>query len=372
MRTGLSIFIGAVFILGIALFSCDSPKLINTNTQIHSEPTKATQVFEKIPGWQTESTTSTIYVAPNPYPSLLVEIDAVEGFVPTPAHLNHLRNFLQKHCQKPGGIKIVVDDIIPAKTAKMRTASSLALEYIDGPPNNKTALLYIFCYNQKFTKDEKGGSNYTHSTQYTTALFINYASISLFANKDSELWEMIFPHEAGHALGLCVNPSHSDGAHCKNTEGLGCLMSPGYSPSTLFTRGLAFIGMGNSDYQLCSDCLADLKQYAESRPLENVSYLGPYFVRSEKDYHVITLPYFTYFHFGSLSTLDHKHLDNERIRAISRNFDTKGGHHFTTSGHFATSPLEEINLSSLVLELENDPAKFVRKFAHDLKHANPK
>ena len=47
---------------------------------------------------------------------------------------------------------------------------------------------------------------------------------------------------------------------------------------------------GRKQSPLCSECVAELGQSATQAPLPNLRYIGPVLVRSELDYHVISLP----------------------------------------------------------------------------------
>src|SRR5215472_16361695 len=54
-----------------------------------------------------------LYLRASPHPRLYVEVDAVEGCVPTDADLAALQKFLADCCDKPDGVEVVRSDVIP-------------------------------------------------------------------------------------------------------------------------------------------------------------------------------------------------------------------------------------------------------------------
>jgi hypothetical protein len=72
-------------------------------------------------------------------PRLYVEVDAVEGCVPSETTLNRLRDFLAAYCTKPGGIEIVRSDVIPIAAARGIPPTPLARKYLNGSPDNSDA-----------------------------------------------------------------------------------------------------------------------------------------------------------------------------------------------------------------------------------------
>ena len=110
---------------------------------------------------------------------------------------------------------------------------------------------------------------------FPTTVFFNVS----YMKNDLEAQLHALKHELGHVLGLCKNPTHGNGIHCKNK----CLMR-GWVDNGLSTPLLKLIGLSNKGADLCEDCLADI-ELIKSEP--NISYLhftGPFFVRNENDY----------------------------------------------------------------------------------------
>src|SRR5690242_7980118 len=77
-----------------------------------------------------------LYILPSPCSRLYVEVNAVEGCQPGDETLNKLREFLSAYCNKPEGIEIVRDRVIPAVTARGVPLQALARKFMNGPPRN--------------------------------------------------------------------------------------------------------------------------------------------------------------------------------------------------------------------------------------------
>jgi hypothetical protein len=235
---------------------------------------------------------SNLYNAPAPYPKLFVEIDAVEGYGPTKDELHALEEFLQRYCDKPGGITLKVDTIIPKRTARGRSAESLALEHLKGAPDPASALLYILFYDGRLRKNGK-----TENPSFTALphpiVYID-RSYHLALNPYGKTFSRaMLLHETGHALGLCAESSqHGDEGHCLDST---CLMY-----SSLVFHGRRFFTFRNpwTNISLCKACAADLARNKTRTADGRFGFWGGYFVRHEEGYQVIGLPNWNYVHFG--------------------------------------------------------------------------
>src|ERR1035437_9320306 len=79
-----------------------------------------------------------LYLNRSPYPSLYIEVAAVAGTEPSDAVLDQLRQFLTRYCDKPGGIRIVRDKLIPRSEARGFSHDALAQRHLQGPPADAT------------------------------------------------------------------------------------------------------------------------------------------------------------------------------------------------------------------------------------------
>ena len=221
-----------------------------------------------------------LYLLPSPYPRLYVEVDAVEGSVPSEAALNRLRDFLSAHCNKPGGIEIVRREVIPIQAARGLSARALAREYMQGPPPSTNgppaAFLYLLFYNDALCYPP-------HSPHHPTAhpctdllpypgVYMNTGYLPKMMQKDGLI------HEGGHALGLAGRPDHAAGFHCLDPS---CLMHASLS----LHRWLFGQQRG-----LCPRCQKELADSLQQPSPSNLRFVGSVFVRSEAGYHILALP----------------------------------------------------------------------------------
>ncbi|MGA2657102.1 MAG: hypothetical protein ABSH34_06240 [Verrucomicrobiota bacterium] len=247
-----------------------------------------------------------LYLNRSPHSSLYVEVDAVAGTEPSDAVLEQLRQFLAKYCDKPGGIRIERDTIIPREKARGIPHEVLACRYLNGPPANSSnsapAFIYILYYDSRLSaspaaaprrpapKDlslqpEFGWVNpiepHVHLLPFPGVIFIDRRFLACCPRS---LEGLLLMHEAGHLLGLAQNPSHGVNNHCtKNT----CLMQPKLLvdiPRALFSKQKTL------QTNLCKLCAADLTKGRTGAPATNLLFVGPVLVCSEEGYCVATLP----------------------------------------------------------------------------------
>jgi hypothetical protein len=200
------------------------------------------------------------------FKSLLVEIQYVQGYAPTQASLDSLKNFLEERLNKPNGIQIVVDAPI-ASNGQGRFSiqdvrsieDSHRLYYSSG---EQLAVYFLFLDGSS-TSDTSSFQILGQSHRSTSMVIyekpIQSDSGGIGRPSTSVLEATILMHEFGHILGL-VNTGtepqtqHQDtanGAHCNNQN---CLMY--YAVDT--TDFLANL-LGGSIPQLDANCIQDLQ-----------------------------------------------------------------------------------------------------------------
>jgi hypothetical protein len=247
-----------------------------------------------------------LYLNRSPYPSLYVEVAAVAGTEPSDAALEQLRQFLTRYCDKPGGIRIVRDNLIPRSEARGFSHDALAQRYLQGPPADATnpppAFIYILYYDSALCQLPGTGPRgpihkhlslqhdfgwaklfqpHTHWLPFPAAIHMDHRYLK---GTPRSLEGLLLMHEAGHVLSLTQNENHGFNNHCTDRK---CLMAPKLQvdlPRALFSK------QKTRQTALCAKCQADLLQGRMAAAATNLSFLGPVLVRSEQGYFVAVLP----------------------------------------------------------------------------------
>jgi len=225
-----------------------------------------------------------MYLSPEPYREIFIEIDAVEGLEPDEEMIQSLVQFLRTHCQKP--VRIVLKKPIPRDAAREVSPMALATRRVTGPPTDNVAYIYVLFHHGT------GKKAYVLSG-YRCAILVPMAGA-----KPSERWVLarfVLKHEAGHLMGLCRNTAHGDGIHCRNGH---CLMLPRATAKWSISRYLLgqdpVTDRGPTD--LCGDCKRDILEIKNSGRDCGIEFNGPVLIRNEQGYFVGTLP--THCHLG--------------------------------------------------------------------------
>lgn len=231
-----------------------------------------------------------------PYSRLYVEVDRTENVEIPEGVLDELEEFLGKYCNKPDGIEIVIDDVIPNSEYKERSAELVGNLFIDGPAvgnDDKTAYLYVFFYDSSKMGEQPYCRTPHVNHAYPSAIFydIDFARII----KDRFARSMML-HETGHVLGLCKNTEHGDGGHCAND---GCIMS-----KIMVSISKVILGLPLEKLDLCTDCQNDLKMLQTENQAGKMSFNGPFLVRQEDGYWVASLPVSDLVSFTGTDTFD--------------------------------------------------------------------
>jgi hypothetical protein len=232
---------------------------------------------------------------------LYVEVDIVEGCQPDNGTIESLHDFLKEYCDKPDGIKIHINPPIKAKDSIVTKPEMIALGNMNGPDDQmplSTAYLYVLFYDStKLTspKYKKSMNPYVRLLPYPSAIFIdinyiNKANMGLLRDHQAQLLK----HEAAHLLGLNWSKENSP-LHCSNKK---CLMYESYQIDVFKA-----IFQKVRPKEFCDSCKTHLNMARTSRQNTNLRFIGPLMVRSEKDYHILSLPGFIKIHFGSLGSV---------------------------------------------------------------------
>jgi hypothetical protein len=272
------------------------------------------------PGDETRWQPQLLYLNRSPYPSLYVEVSAVAGTEPSDAVLDQLRQFLTRYCDKPGGIRIVRDDLIPRSAARGFSHEALAQRYLQGPPADATnpppAFIYILYYDSALCQRPGAGPQgpihkhlslqsdfgwaktfqpHTHWRPFPASIHIDRRFLKAMPRS---LEGLILMHEAGHVLSLVQNENHGFNNHCTDQK---CLMARSLKvdlPRALFSK------QETRQTNLCAMCEADLTKGRIAAAPTNLSFLGPLLVRSEQGYFVAALPWELLLFSGDLARFD--------------------------------------------------------------------
>lgn len=246
-----------------------------------------------------------LYLNRSPNSSFYVQVDAVQGTEPNDAVLAQLKEFLVTYCDKPEGITVVRGSVIPRQDALGLAPSVLVHRYCQ--PTNMTgtnefkAFLEILYYDGRLCVNPeevnkvpvsfdrtRTATGYTEPHNPVTFLrpFPGYVTVDrrYLSSWPAACEGLILIHETGHALGLTQNDAHGTNNHCRASE---CLMR-----STIQVDLWSYLlGRGTvRQTNICEDCRADLLRGRELAPDANLRFVGGALVRSEEDYHVVSLP----------------------------------------------------------------------------------
>lgn len=241
-----------------------------------------------------------LYLQSAPCKSLYVEIDAVEGSAPNEETIETLRRCLQRHCDKSGEIQIVCNTPIPLEDAQSTRPELLALRYMDGPTNpehdGSTAYLYVLYYDSSKLLGKKyrqAVNPHAKLLPYPAAIYMDTRYIEKHHLSKHEAQLLL--HEVGHILGLTWSQKrgHDWYCHCRDKS---CLMNESYRvPILPFQK--------EQHKEFCDLCIEDIEAAGTEETDPKLKFIGPVMVRSEEDYHVLSLPAFVKLHFGPLELI---------------------------------------------------------------------
>jgi hypothetical protein len=255
---------------------------------------------------------SNLYNHRAPHSRLLVEIDAVEGQRATKDELRALEEFLRRNCDKPGGITLRVDSIIPRQTALGRTAESLAAEFMCGHTTPDTAYLYIIFYHARLRGKDVATENPSFSHLPHPVVYIDRSYRMLGNPYPATFARAVLLHEAGHAVGLCATTNHHGReGHCINVN---CRMN-----SAINFNPYRFLTLRNpwTNTALCADCIAELERNKSNPSHATVEFWHGYFRRTEPGYEILGVPGLYYVRFGAPLTTPSDELREARRQAIA-------------------------------------------------------
>lgn len=194
---------------------------------------------------------------------LVIEVDRVAGVRPRPMALARFMQRTALYTDKPGGIELVMDEVIPAEewVAESAPIKALAIRHrSERPENREHASLHVI-----YAPRWKRFRGYTWARGSMMRLDRDYEGSLILLFSDSIkpiLWitgtrqeASVLVHELGHALGLATDPGHSYRGHCTNAH---CLMYDGVDIRTFSLYFLPTLFTGYLPLDFCQDCRDDL------------------------------------------------------------------------------------------------------------------
>jgi hypothetical protein len=201
----------------------------------------------------------------DPYRTLVVEIQYAQGFAPTPAALENMRAFLDRHLHKSGDI-VIRQNAIPAPGKSSYSVNDLvALEdrYRKEYTRKDTIAAYFFFADSPYAEDTDNskvlGVAYRNTSMTIFERTVQSYSGGIGQPERSKLESAVINHEFGHILGLVnagtpMQEQHQDTPHGRHCTSSSCLMN-----YVVETGNVVKNLLGNPVPGLDQQCINDLR-----------------------------------------------------------------------------------------------------------------
>lgn len=207
------------------------------------------------------------------YQSVVIEIQAMQGFAPSARAQAALKDFITARVNKPGGVTLVVDPPIPAQNKGAYTLNDVGMieaanrqSYTTG---TQMVTYFLFLDGASTEDDAQNGRKILAYAYQNTSMAVfekTIQSISGSLPGQASLTTVettVVEHEFGHILGLVnLNPGtaiqtpHQDTPHGNHCDVANCLMYYSVNTSDVVANLLSF---GGNPPVLDAQCLADLR-----------------------------------------------------------------------------------------------------------------
>jgi len=245
----LSFLVSVIFFLGCS--SDDNPNIING--------------VDRTPNLKATGSSANDFLADSKYNTLVIEVFYVKDFRPNPQTLVNLKNFMETHLNKPGGISIIEKEIASPGLAPYDIEEIVQIESTIRTKYNTGNILTMYMLFADGGTTTDTNSSFILGSAYRNTSFVMYeSSIKNLSNSIGEpnrvdLETTVILHELGHLLGLVnlgtpMQNGHEDTVHPKHCQNENCLMF-------WETENSNIIGMlsGGNIPELDANCLADLQ-----------------------------------------------------------------------------------------------------------------
>jgi hypothetical protein len=214
------------------------------------------------------------YLRSDPYPRLVLEVDAVPGFEPRASTRDQLETRLEQVLDKPAGVVVTLDGQVASRGADhvwtFEELQALANQTFNLAVPTGTVKMHVLFVDGRYGSDA-GTVLGLAWEQQTIAIFRQSldeqcgGGTPLFGDTlcaDAEL--AIWVHEVGHVIGLVDNglpmtTNHEDGQHPAHDVSQDCVMYWAYEGDALISKLQdQLLGTGDTSLDFCPHCLADI------------------------------------------------------------------------------------------------------------------
>ncbi|MEX1362206.1 MAG: hypothetical protein AB1Z98_03725 [Nannocystaceae bacterium] len=220
------------------------------------------------------------YLLPDPYPRLVIEVDAVEGLTLPDGVSEPLMLAVEELVDKPDGVELVMDQTLAATGRRWSSDAlhELADARFDLAVDDDTTKLHVLLLDGSYVDgdgDELLGLQWGHRhvamfrEGLLSACRTGRGGRGLSSNACQSAELGVLAHELGHALGLVDNgvpmvTDHEDPEHRKHTDDPDCVMFWTYERRAVVTRIEETIDSGvpaEEAVGFCAPSLADIEAY---------------------------------------------------------------------------------------------------------------
>ncbi len=252
-------FFGYLVISSFILIGCSND---DDNTPVNTNNTSQTANLRPL-----GSSANDLLSATN-FKSLSVEIVSVQGFEPSAAAINGLKEFLERRVFKPDGISIIQRTVTSSRNAPFTTEEIRTIESTTRTVFNEGDDIAVYIYFADGSNEEDTNEKVTLGTAYLNTSMVIYEStlrrLSARPNAPSltAIETATLNHEFAHLFGLVnigtpIQSPHEDtddegnpNGHCNVSS---CLME------AAIEFGSGMMSMGEEIPQLDAQCIADLR-----------------------------------------------------------------------------------------------------------------
>jgi hypothetical protein len=208
------------------------------------------------------------------FSELQIEVDYFEGFRPSERALETMLAIAERYCEKPGGIRLVVDEQIPLPAEGERTRDGfreIGRKHCGLQAEPDVLPLYILYADHMPGSGTLATANAALPPLGRIPSILMYREVieanAMLHITGIEIETHTLVHEFGHLLGLANNPAHQAkhaSFHCTRPE---CAVAGGLGTGKAVWANFVYnpfrLIFGNMPKDYCVECQADLRVYRE-------------------------------------------------------------------------------------------------------------